>query len=84
MLDELRTGVAAGEAERLSRAAHAFKGMAANFTDGAVVAAAQALEHTARAGRLEEAPALLERIERELADLLGILRPLAEVQPCES
>ena len=84
MLGAIRTSLASGEAHAVSRAAHAFKGSVANFIDGGVVLTAQTLEHTARDGKLTEAPALLRQIERELAEVLAVLRQFESSPSCAS
>ncbi len=63
----LQETCAAGEAESLRQAAHSFKGSCSNM--GAVVLAdlCRQLEELAGGERLEGAPALIERIEREFA-----------------
>jgi len=63
----LQETCAAGEAESLRQAAHSFKGSCSNM--GAVLLAdlCRQLEELAGGERLEGAPALIERIEREFA-----------------
>jgi HPt (histidine-containing phosphotransfer) domain-containing protein len=74
MMATVRESVEQGSADVVRRAAHAFKGSAANFTDRGAVATAFELEEAGRNGRLEEAPALLARLERDVAALTQQLR----------
>jgi signal transduction histidine kinase/CheY-like chemotaxis protein len=66
----VRDSVAAGSADRLRRAAHAFKSSAANFTDDGAVKTAEMLEQIGREGRMADAAAALSRFEREVASLV--------------
>lgn len=63
----LQSACRSGEAEMLRQAAHSFKGSCSNM--GAVLLAdlCREMEETARRERLDEAPELIERIEREFA-----------------
>lgn len=58
---------AAGQAEELRRTAHSFKGSCCNVGAVALGALCEQLEDLALQGNLTEAPALIERIEREFA-----------------
>lgn len=70
MLTAVHTAMAGGDPSAIRRAAHALKGSAANFTSGGLTATARQLERAAEEGRLEEAPVLVDRLEREADDLL--------------
>jgi two-component system sensor histidine kinase/response regulator len=66
MLAAVRDSVARGVAEDIRKSAHALKGSVSNFTDGAPVHAALAVEILAREGRVEAAAAALDALEREM------------------
>ncbi|EIK53946.1 MULTISPECIES: Hpt domain-containing protein [Pseudomonadaceae] len=68
----LRQAFQAGEGETLRRAAHSFKGSCSNLGAAALADLCCQLETLAREQRLVEAPAMIERIEREFA-IVGIL-----------
>jgi two-component system, sensor histidine kinase and response regulator len=74
MLGAVRQSVSEGEPDGIRRAAHAFKGSVANFIHGGPAATALALEEAGREGRLADAPALLARLEQEVADLIPQMR----------
>jgi CheY-like chemotaxis protein/HPt (histidine-containing phosphotransfer) domain-containing protein len=74
---EVREAVAAGEAERLERAAHSLKGSVGNFGAKAAFDAALALEVMGRRGKLDGAEAACERLAGELARLVPELRAFA-------
>ena len=78
MLDELRAAAAAGDAERLAMAAHAFKGMAANFCAEAVAATALRLEAMGRDGNVADAEATVATLVEEAAQLSHALHVLVE------
>ncbi|HBM10586.1 histidine kinase [Pseudomonas sp. Choline-3u-10] len=63
----LQAACRSGEAESLRQAAHSFKGSCSNM--GAVLLAelCREMEESARRDQLDEAPGLIERIEREFA-----------------
>jgi HPt (histidine-containing phosphotransfer) domain-containing protein len=74
MMALLRDSVAQGTPDLVRRAAHAFKGSVSNFlTDGPTVTAF-ALEKIGRDGRLDDAPATLARLERQVDALITQLR----------
>jgi len=64
MLDAIRGAVGRSDAAALERAAHALKNTVGNFQTGAAWRAAAQLEIIGREGRVEEAPAALENLER--------------------
>ena len=77
MLSEVRDSVARGCAEELRCSAHTFKGCVGNFTDGGPAEAARALEHIGREGHLSAAPAALAQLERDVEQLLAVMRQFA-------
>ncbi len=74
MMTEMRESVTSGDADRVRRAAHAFKGSVGNFTDNAPMTTAFELEQAARDASLDTAPALLARLELEVETFLDALR----------
>jgi HPt (histidine-containing phosphotransfer) domain-containing protein len=76
MLEELRAGIAAGDAATVRRAAHTIKGSAGIFGAAAVARAAATLEAQARAGELDDARRLEQELERETDRLRRALQRL--------
>ena len=65
------------DAEAISRAAHKLKGAASNFCADPTVGLAEELEKIARAGELENAQEIYERLKAEYLKLNEALRELA-------
>ena len=81
LLARVQESVGLDSAEQLSSTAHSLKGAASNFCrEGATATAAQ-LEQIGREHRLADAPALLSRLESEMADLVSALQAFAQVSP---
>ena len=80
MMAAVRESVESGDVEQIRRAAHAFKGSVGNFTDGAPMTTAFELEQTGRAGSIDDAPAVLRRLEQEVSAFLDALRRFEEGQ----
>ncbi len=78
MMQAVRESVAAGDGEQVRRAAHAFKGSVGNFTESAPMTTAFELEQLGRTGPIEQAPALLARLEQEVDAFLDALRRYEE------
>jgi len=78
MLERVRTSVPLGDPDGVRRAAHAFKGSIANFVEHGPAATAFELECLGRDNHLAGAPALVARLEGEIAALLVDLRRFAE------
>jgi signal transduction histidine kinase/DNA-binding response OmpR family regulator/HPt (histidine-containing phosphotransfer) domain-containing protein len=78
LLGEVREAVAAGDADRLHRAAHTLKGTVANFMAPAVLDAAVRLELMGRSGQLDGSHEVYRTLEVE-AERLG--KALAELLP---
>ena len=76
-LQDLRESSASGEAERLARTAHAFKGSAATMGATMLARTLARAEESARAGDLSTMPWLLEDIEGRFSEAREAL--LAEV-----
>ena len=74
MMAQVRESVAQGTPDLVRRAAHAFKGSVSNFTTDGPTVTALALETIGSEGRLDEAPATLARLEREVDSLVAQLR----------
>ena len=81
----MREALAAGDGDRLARAAHSLKGSVGNFGAKAAFDAALNLTTVACTGQLEEASGALAALEKEVARLTAALRALVkEASPCES
>jgi HPt (histidine-containing phosphotransfer) domain-containing protein len=74
MISEIRDSVAGADADKIRRAAHAFKGSVGNFTDGVPMTTAFALERLGAAGNVAEATGLLPQLEREVEQFIAALR----------
>jgi two-component system sensor histidine kinase/response regulator len=81
MMSEIRDSVAGADADKIRRAAHAFKGSVGNFTDGVPMTTAFALERLGAAGNVVEATGLLPQLERELDEFIAALRRFEAGQP---
>ncbi len=77
MMAQVRQSVEQGTPDLVRRAAHAFKGSVSNFLPGGPTVTAFALEQIGRDGRLDEAPAALATLERQVEVLLVQLRAVA-------
>jgi two-component system, sensor histidine kinase and response regulator len=73
MMTVVRESVAKRDADQIRRAAHAFKGSVGNFTEDAPMTTAFELEQMGREGHIDAAPALLAKLESEVADFLMAL-----------
>lgn len=74
MVAAVRESLDAGVADDLRRAAHTLKGSMSNFLDGAPVTTAFAIEQLAAASQLAEAVPAVEQLEREVENLLALMR----------
>ncbi|AZZ46069.1 histidine kinase [Pseudomonadaceae bacterium SI-3] len=63
----LQAACRSGEAESLRQAAHSFKGSCSNMGAALLAELCREMEESARRDQLDEAPVLIERIEREFA-----------------
>jgi HPt (histidine-containing phosphotransfer) domain-containing protein len=70
MLKAVQEALASGRAEAIRLAAHALKGAAGNFASDGLTATAGLLEQAAADGRIEDAPGLVDRLERDAHNLL--------------
>jgi len=73
LLAQIQRALRAGNAEAVARAAHAFKGAAANFGVGDVVGAAKRVEAAGREGNLSQGKAAYADLEKMLPAFLGAL-----------
>jgi HPt (histidine-containing phosphotransfer) domain-containing protein len=80
-LDDVRVAIGQRDAARLSHAAHALKGMAANFSRDAAEAA-HALELLGRSGSLAGAEEAFAALEEQLAALVQALAALVTERVC--
>jgi CheY-like chemotaxis protein len=67
--EEMRASLAAGDADRLARAAHKLAGAVSNFHSRGALLNARRLEELARTGNMLEIPKALSDLERTLAEL---------------
>ena len=74
MVQAVREGVEQHDPDAVRRAAHALKGSTLNFVEAGAAATAFALENMGREGNLATASATVDRVERELAELIDHLR----------
>ena len=73
LLEQLRDGVARGDAAAVTLAAHTLKGAASNLAADRVVGAAARLESAARGGDLSQAAAIQQSLESEITRLHAAL-----------
>ncbi|MEO6754903.1 MAG: response regulator [Chthoniobacteraceae bacterium] len=73
LLDELSAGIREGDAEKISKTAHAFKGMVGAFNATDAWSAAKLLEMTAKAGKVVALQEEAEDFVRKLRTLLASL-----------
>ena len=76
MIAAIRKAVRDRDAAAVASAAHALKGASGNFGPNSTCETAKELEHIGKSGRLEEAPGVLSKLERDLAGLCDRLRSL--------
>ena len=69
LIDEIRAGIAAGDAPAVARHAHALKGMISNFCAAEAQASALAVEMIGKSGDLSGAGPALETLETGLRAL---------------
>jgi two-component system sensor histidine kinase/response regulator len=81
MISAIRDSVASADADKIRRAAHAFKGSVGNFTDEAPMTTAFALERMGTAGNVAAATGLLPQLEREVEQFIVALRRFESGQP---
>ncbi len=74
LLDEIRTGLKSGDAERLRRGAHTLRGSADVFAARRVVEAARRVEELGRDGKLDGASVAIADLEREVDLFSATLR----------
>jgi HPt (histidine-containing phosphotransfer) domain-containing protein len=79
LLQTIRGGIRAASSERVVRAAHTLKGALSHFVIGGPTQTAALVERLAKEGRLDEAPAALSVLERQIGVLLTGLRELCPI-----
>lgn len=84
LLNEIREGLAAGDAAVVYKTAHTLKGSAGNFGGQDVIALAQRLEARAREGDLPTAATVFATLEAEVDRLMEELATTRETPPCAS
>ena len=70
LIEQMRAGVAAGDIERVRRAAHSLKSNSASFGAHRLAHATRELEMVAKSGTLDGAGPKLAAVEAEYAQLL--------------
>ncbi len=80
LLEKLRQAVRDADPEAVMRAAHSLKGELSYLGAGGASDAASQMEHLGHEKDLSRAPAVLQLLERELADLHFAMRDPAEVR----
>jgi HPt (histidine-containing phosphotransfer) domain-containing protein len=78
MLTRLRTAARTNDGAELARAAHAIKGSAGLFSQGAAYQSARHLEHLARSGDLTRVDAACADVEADMSQLMAELRHLRQ------
>jgi two-component system sensor histidine kinase/response regulator len=73
LLADIRTAIAAGEADKLRHSAHTLKGSSNNLGVRQVAALSAEIEKKGRSGTVEGADALLDELEREFTRALQAL-----------
>src|SRR5439155_8461214 len=76
-LREIRTALDQRDGDALRRAAHAYKGAAANFEAEAVVSTARRLEEIGRDARFDEGDEAWQTLTDETSDIVATLRTFA-------
>jgi signal transduction histidine kinase/DNA-binding response OmpR family regulator len=79
MIAAIRKAVRDRDAAAVASTAHALKGASGNFGPNSTFETARELEHIGKSGRMDEAPATLTRLERNLSDLCDRLRGLKKL-----
>jgi two-component system sensor histidine kinase/response regulator len=77
LLNELQTGLSAGDAPRVRRAAHSLKGLVANCGGVRAAEAAQCVENAGAAGDIAEAAHLVEPLIQEIEALMQAMTAAA-------
>jgi CheY-like chemotaxis protein len=80
LLEEIHAALEAGDAPRVRRCAHTIKGSAAVFAAEPTTAAAAHLEDLGKRNELDQAPAVLEELERQYGRLAPALRAIARAE----
>jgi len=76
LIEQINSGLAAGDVETVRRAAHTLKSNSASFGANRLASAARELEMIARGGTLDGAALKLKSVEAEFIRLLPILTEL--------
>jgi len=76
LINEMRSGLAAGDVESVRRAAHSLKSNSAIFGANRLTGVSRELEMIVKSGSLEGAEPKLSEVEAEYAQLLPLLEEL--------
>ncbi len=79
LLAALRSALREGDTQRLQRAAHTLKGLAANFGAERAVADASNVEKLAKAPQSSGVPAAIAKLEESVDELVAALAPAREI-----
>jgi HPt (histidine-containing phosphotransfer) domain-containing protein len=83
LLGLIREGVAAGDADRMRRAAHTLRGSAGVFAAVGLEKLATRVEEVGISGRMEEAPAAFAALEACLDEFVASLAELVPAPPAK-
>jgi two-component system sensor histidine kinase/response regulator len=84
LLEQIRAGLAQGNAKQVERAAHSLKGMASMFDATRAMVAAALVEDLGRAHQLENAEQPLAQLAAEVQSLVQAMEPLRVKHSSES
>ena len=84
LLAALHSAHREGDLQRMQRAAHTLKGLAANFDAERAVSAAAEVEKMSKSGQTAGLPAAIARLEESLDELVAALAPSLEMSPFSS
>jgi len=83
LLRNVQASAARGDAQAIRRSAHALRGSVTNFIDEGPTTTLFAIERAGAESRLDDVPALVGQLERELEMLATAMRDLG-ADPCGS
>jgi len=76
LINEMRSGLAAGDVESVRRAAHSLKSNSASFGANRLAGVSRELEMIVKSGSMEGAESKLSEVEAEYVKLLPLLEEL--------
>ncbi|MFP4054865.1 MAG: ABC transporter substrate binding protein [Phycisphaerae bacterium] len=78
LVDQIATGIAAGDGETVTRSAHSLKGSVGNFSAKPAFDAALKVEMAGREGNIDQAREAFVELQQKLQELVPVLSRLAE------